>query len=51
MSANRELMQHFPDRPGFVMVWDEACDVQLLPLDELGPDDVPPANQVLAPTG
>lgn len=51
VSANRELMQHFPDRPGFVMVWDEACDVQLLPLDELGPDDVPPANQVLAPTG
>ena len=41
---NRLLMERlFPDRRGYVMVWDRACRVAYLPLDQLPPGTVPDA--------
>lgn len=37
---NRQLMAHFPDRLGYVMVWSQDCEVQLLPLDALAEGQV-----------
>jgi hypothetical protein len=30
-----ELMRHFPDRHGYVMVWGNDCRVGFLPLDRV----------------
>jgi hypothetical protein len=38
---DRALMQHFPGRTGWVMLWDKACEVRVLPLDRLDPSAVP----------
>ncbi len=40
IEQNRRLMEHFPDRRGFVMVWEQPCQVALRPLDALAPGDV-----------
>ena len=45
LERNRLLMSHlFPDRQGYVMVWDTSCRVRYLPLDRIPPGIVPDAN-------
>lgn len=44
LETNRLLMQHFPDREGFVMGWDRSCEVRFLPLAQLPPGSVPDAR-------
>jgi hypothetical protein len=41
VQRDRELMRHFPGRSGWVMLWTRACEVHLLPLDELEPGSIP----------
>jgi len=40
---DRRLVASLGDRPGYVLRWTPECTVRLLPLADLGPDDVPPA--------
>ncbi len=44
LEKNRLLMQHFPDRAGFVMGWDRGCNVRYIPLEQLPPGSVPDAR-------
>ena len=41
VEQDRRLMDHFPGRKGYVMVWQSDCQVTLLPLDTLQPGSVP----------
>lgn len=43
VADDRRLLQHFPGRRGWVMVWDVHCQVRLLPLDALRPGSIPDA--------
>lgn len=44
LERNRQLMERFADRRGYVMVWDRSCRVVYLPLDQLQPGSVPDAK-------
>jgi len=43
LEKNRLLMRRFPDREGYVMIWDRRCEVVYLPLDQLPPGSIPDA--------
>lgn len=42
VEADRRLMRHFPGRRGYVLHWNQQCQLELHPLDELRPGEVPP---------
>lgn len=45
LEKNALLMRHlFPDRRGWVMVWDRSCQVAYIPLDQLPPGAIPDAR-------
>ncbi len=44
LEKDRQLMHRFPDRQGFVMVWDQRCEVLFLPLDQIPPGSIPDAK-------
>ena len=45
IEENRQLIETLPGRVGYVMRWNQECDVELLPLATLAPGDVPPGMQ------
>jgi hypothetical protein len=44
VESDRRLVETLPGRTGYVMQWTPACDVTLLPLDTLRPNDVAPGR-------
>lgn len=44
LEADRRLMQRFPDRSGWVMIWDPSCRVVLAPLEQIPSGRIPDAD-------
>jgi hypothetical protein len=38
---DRRLMEHFPGRTGWVLLWDKQCEIRVLALDRLDAGSVP----------
>jgi hypothetical protein len=46
IDQNRQLVRSMGDRPGYVLQWNNQCQVSLRPLDGLTDEDVPPSRFV-----
>ena len=45
IQEDRRLVETLPDRVGYVLHWNQDCQVELLSLADLAPDAVPPGIQ------
>jgi hypothetical protein len=43
LERDREfLREYYPNRPGYLLDWDRSCEAELVPLEELAPEQVRP---------
>jgi hypothetical protein len=42
IESDRRMLESFPDRRGYVLVWTMACEPELRPIESVSPGEAPP---------